>query len=90
LFPSRARPQFAVWASIHILKPDGYILLADAKGGGREHYKFPVDDKWFTIEEEYMKQKGLSLWSISKSIAQLSKDEKITKFDKWMDERNLA
>ena len=87
---SRARPQFAVWASIHILSPNGQILIADAKGGGREHYMYPVDDHWFKVIDDYMEQKGLSLWSIDPAIATLSMAEKIAKFDKWKDERNLA
>jgi len=63
--------------------------MADAKGGGREHYKFPIDDHWFNIDDEYMKQKGLSLWSIDPKIASLSQDKQIQKFGRWLDTRNL-
>ena len=86
----RARPQFAIWASISgLLAPKGQIIMADAKGGGREHYKFPIDDHWFNIDDEYMKQKGLSLWSIDPKIASLSQDKQIQKFGRWLDTRNL-
>jgi hypothetical protein len=79
-----------VWASIHLLNEGGEILVADVKGGGREHYNFPVDDKWFKIKTQYMEQKGLSLWTVDPSKSKLSKWEKEEQFNQWMEKRNLA
>ena len=86
---SRARPQFAVWAAIHLLRKGGEILVADARGGGREHYKFPIDDHWFNIKSEYMEQKGLSLWTLDSNIDAMTKEAKEHKFVEWLDSRNL-
>jgi len=89
-FCSRARPAFAIWAMVQgILKPDGYILMADAKGETRANYKYPVRDGWFKIKREFMRQKGLSLWSVEKSILQLNKQDKERKFEEWLEQRDL-
>ena len=89
-FFSRARPAFAIWAMVQgILKPDGYILMADAKGETRANYKYPVRDGWFKIKREFMRQKGLSLWSVEKSILQLNKQDKVRKFEEWLEQRDL-
>ena len=89
-FSSRARPAFAIWAMVQgILKPDGYILMADAKGETRANYKYPVRDGWFKIKREFMRQKGLSLWSVEKSILQLNQQDKVRKFEEWLEQRDL-